>query len=183
MAVQQINPYERITQSQMFGLYFYQYIKNGMQALNYINDFHITESLINDYNKTMKEYEGKETMYKFRPPVETNLAPSVPDAKTMIYAADALQREEKFSNTVVDNLDKNNKLGILNKIYGKYLDCKKQFNGDFEQDYRFEAKPVIWDVTRNHNDYMKTQLELGARMEVYCDREFKKNGLDIGFYC
>lgn len=182
MESQQINPYERITQAQMFGLFFYQYIKNGMEALNYINDFHITESLINDYNKTIQEYEGKEKLYNFKPPVEAELTPSVPDVRTMLYAVDTLQRTENISNTVADNLDKNNKVGILSKIYGKYVDYRKRFNGAFEQDYRVEAKPVIWDITRNHNDYMKNQLELGSRMEVFCDREFKKNGLDIGLY-
>ena len=58
------------------------------------------------------------------------------------------------------------------------VDPLNYFNYMYYVDYRFQAKPVIWNIRRRYDAYMIMQLERGAIMERYIDNEFKKYGID-----
>ena len=62
-----------------------------------------------------------------------------------------------------------------------YIEWINYFYYQYSIDYRFRAKPVIWNERKN-DAYTIQQLERGALMELYIDDEFKRYGIDIGFF-
>lgn len=170
MNIVPVNPYQKLTKRQMFQLFWYAKMVLNFKNINfdYITDFHMTETLIQQFNNHISVSHIKaDAVYQ-------NLL------KCGLYDADSSD-----IRNVIDTLDifyRNYTEIHIQQFATAYVDWINYFYYQYDIDYRFQAKPVIWDMHRNYNVYTIMQLEHGALMETFVGKEFQKYGIDIGFY-
>jgi hypothetical protein len=145
---------------------------------DYLRDFHVTEKLIEKINNA-------------------SINPCINQEVAMYYLS-------MYGLKEMDNIDVQNIINALctqcmtmytetgfiynfseedvRRFVVSYIEWFNYFCYQYAIDYRFQAKPVIWDAQRTYNEYTIMKLEHGALMEAFVGREFEKYGIDIGFY-
>ena len=171
MVFTQINPYQKLSKRQLYQLFWYaKFVVNYYNPkFDYLNDFHVRESLIQQFNQANIIFYGNEELVR--------------------------QYLLQYGLYDVDDTDVRNVIAALHIRYScnyseydirnmvvLYLKWINDFYFQYDNDYRFQAKPVIWDSQRRYDTYTIMQLERGALMETFVDNEFKRYGFDIGFY-
>lgn len=171
MGITQIDPYSKISPENLFALYMFSFFQKGLQPLDYIDDFHLTQTLINDFNKMVIEFNEKIKDVDFQTPKIGTVSDL--DKDNVLYGMMMIKQGCDYELRKM--------YPTHYRLYVIYMIQKNKFIRDFNRDYRY-PKPIIWNEDRNHSEYMTKQLELGTRMETFCDREFEKNGLNLGLY-
>lgn len=177
MCFVKINPYQQLTPHQLFQLFWFEkmIINVSNPAYDYLNDFHVTESLIQYFNgimSTMPQDEGNTRNYLLQFGLYNA---DDADVKNVLISIQVSLHTQNIDAAYFG--DDNIKLGVA-----YYMQWINYFNYQYSMDFRFQAKPVIWNTIRKPDAYTIAQLERGAIMERYIDYEFKRNGIDIGFY-
>lgn len=168
-----INQYDKISEQQMFQLFWFvkMVLCDTPSTFDYINDFHVKESYICQFNNSVLTYSNN------------------PICVNQIHAYFVANRV--YNTNLVDAMNiymavQHNCTCFNDSIIAAYVNCYVEWMNyivyQYAADCHFRAKPVIWDISRRYDENTILQLEKGALMEIFVDEEFKKYNIDIGFY-
>lgn len=177
MSFNPINPFQRLTKKQIFQLFWYMkmVIHQGDEQFDYLRDFHVNESYIYFYNDLIKNFfifEGSTRQH-----LQQQGFSDIDDADIK----NVLLSLQLLVNTPSADANLFCEENIRNQVTF-YIEWYKYFSYQYDTNYYYQAKPVIWDVSRQYDDYTIAQLERGRIMELFVDNEMRKHGVDIGFY-
>lgn len=163
--VETINPETKLTASQIFQLFWFEYsiVRVDRPDFNYLTDFHITDTKIHKFNQYI--LQTKDDVNYMR-----QLLIGFPLSHTDICVL-----MQELDGNFLDNM-------AVFSAANEYIMRRNEFIDCYDKDYRFAAKPVIWDLMRTYNDFIMQKIEVGAIMETFIEREFEKCGVDIGLY-
>lgn len=175
--IAQINPYQKISKKELFLLFWFDkmVIHAGDEAFDYLQDFHVSESLIAQYNASLcdiyiNDFSIRAGLYQA----------GMWDISTLDVLGVFHALKAASCLDVYDICDFGEENTINFTKY--YVESIRYFYYCYDTDIRYPAKPVIWDASRSCDDYMIQKLERGAIMETFVDREFLRYGIDIGFF-
>ena len=173
-----VNPYQELTQHQIFQLFWFckMIIHHENPDFDYLRDFHATETLIQSFNSamsTMPDDEGNTRQYLSESGLQNA---DDADVKNVLMSIQVSLGVREIDAAHLGDIN-------IRQAVAYYLEWVNYFNYMYSIDYRFQAKPVIWNLRRKYDAYTIMQLERGAIMEKFIDNEFKRWGIDIGFYC
>lgn len=172
-----VNPYQKPTQKQIFQLFWFSkmIVHHENPNFDYLRDFHITETLICSFNGLVSAIpinEGNTRKYLFEAGLQ-NVDDA--DVKNVLMS---IQVSLKTQTIDVENFGDIN----IRQTVTYYVEWFNYINYMYSIDFRYQAKPVIWNKRKRYNAYKIMQLERGALMESFIENEFRKYGIDIGFY-
>lgn len=173
-----IDLYSKPTAKQIGQLLWYDIYLSGMnfKNYNYKRDFHLLQSKIYDFKNYIKQN------------LDISLADRIIHCKSLqnFNTFDVNDNDVRNIAFVVSDNGKKAPDYItdteLNETVNEYVALQTKFYEKFESDIEIAGKCVIWDLDRPDNIKIIPQLEKGETFEVYVDREFKRNGVDIGRY-
>lgn len=177
MSYTPVNPYRELTQHQIFQLFWFckMVIHHENPDFDYLRDFHVTETLIQSFNSamsTMPDDEGETRQYLSESGLQYV---DDADVKNVLMSIQVSLGVREVDATCLGDAN-------IRQAVAYYLEWVNYFNYMYAVDYRFQAKPVIWNISRKHTSYTIMQIERGAIMEKFIDNEFKRWGIDIGFF-
>jgi hypothetical protein len=142
---------------------------------DYLKDFHVTETLIQSFNSvmsTMPQDEGNTRLYLAQSGLQ-NIDDA--DVKNVLMSIQVLLGARDANATNLGDVN-------IRQAAAYYMAWINYYNYMCTVDYRFLAKPVIWNTRKRYDAYTIMQIERGSIMEIFIDNEFRKYGIDIGFY-